>query len=226
MPNYDLSPDRDGVTFFGTLSAAVTHDMKNFLAIINENAGLLGDLAVKARNGQFPIDPQKTALISEKIRKQVNRADEMIKQFNRFSHSMDHAQESVDLEEMVHLVAGLTERIIRHHEVFLTVTSAPIPCRIQAHRFDLLHLIFRAVETTCEILDKTPEDTRKQVTVRFGSDPLVPEICFIPDTGTASGWDTLFDTSKDRALLDRVNMHVKKADTGSGFCLCKTCKTQ
>ncbi len=226
MPNHDLSHDREGVTFFGTLSAAVTHDMKNFLAIINENAGLLGDLAARARNGHFPMDPQKAALISEKIRKQVNRADEMIKQFNRFSHSMDHAQETVDMEEMVHLVAGLAERIIRHHEVFLTVTPAPVPCRIQGHRFDLLHLIFRAFEITCEILDKTPEDTQKQVTVSFGSDPLVPEICFMCDTGTASGWDTLFDDPKDRALLDRVNMHMKKAATGSGFCLCKTCKTQ
>ncbi len=224
MPNHDLSPDRNGVRFFGTLSAAVTHDMKNFLAIINENAGLLGDLAGRARNGPVPIDPQKAALISEKIRKQVNRADGMIKQFNRFSHSMDHAQEAVDMEEMVHLVAGLSERIIRHHEVFLTVTAASVPCRIQAHRFDLLHLIFRAFEMVCEILDNAPEDTRKEVTVNFGSDPMGPEICFMYDTDT--GWDTLFDDPKDRALLDRVNMHVKKAGTGSGFCLCKTFKKQ
>lgn len=226
MPNHDLSHDREGIRFFGTLSAAVTHDMKNFLAIINENAGLLGDLAARARNGQFPIEPQKAALISEKIRKQVDRADEMIKEFNRFSHSMDHAQESVDMEEMVLLVAGLAERIIRHHEVFLTVTPAPVPCRIQGHRFDLLHLIFRAVEITCEILDNAPEDTQKQVAVSFGSDPLLPEIFFMIDTGTASGWDTLFDTSKNRALLDRVNMHVKKPVAGCGFCLCKTRETQ
>ncbi len=225
MPNPDLVPDRDGITFFGTLSAAVTHDMKNFLAIINENAGLLEDLAVRARNGAVPVDPRKAALISEKIRKQVNRADNMIKLFNRFSHSMDHAQESVDMEEMVLLVAGLAERIIRHHDIFLTVLPAPVPCRIQAHRFDLLHLIFRAVEITCELLNRASGENRKQVTVSFGSDPLVPEICFIPDTSTACCWNTLFDTSKDRTLLDRVNMHAKKAVTSNGvcgFCLCKT----
>ena len=226
MPNHDLSHDREGVTFFGTLSAAVTHDMKNFLAIINENAGLLSDLAVKARNGEGDMDPRKASLISEKIIKQVNRADEMIKQFNRFSHSMDHVLETVDMEEMVQLVAGLAERIIRHHEVTITVTSAPVPCRIQAHRFDLLHLIFRAFEMTCETLNKTPEDTPKQVMVIFGSDPLVPEICFLPDTGSASAWDVLFDEPKDRALLDRVNMRVNKPVTGSGFCLCKPCETQ
>ncbi|MFO7911115.1 MAG: sensor histidine kinase [Desulfotignum sp.] len=222
MQNHDLSPDRNGIAFFGTLSAAVTHDMKNFLAIINENAGLLGDLAARAQNGPVSIDPRKAALISEKIRKQVHRADGMIKQFNRFSHSMDHAQETVDMEEMVHLVAGLAERIIRHHNIFLTVTTPPVPCRIQAHRFDLLHLIFRAVEITCEILDNAPKDTQKHVTVSFGSNPLVPEICFMRDTTTDPGRGTLFENPKDRALLDRVNLHVKTTDTGNGFCLCKT----
>jgi len=226
MPNHNLSHDREGIRFFGTLSAAVTHDMKNFLAIINENAGLLGDLAARARNGPVPVDPQKACLISEKISKQVERADAMIKQFNRFSHSMDHAQESVDMEEMVYLVAGLTERIIRHHDVTLTVMPGPVPCRIQAHRFDLLHLIFRAVEMTCEMLDNAPEETQKQVTVNFGSNPLVSEICFLVDTEAASGWDTLFDDPKDRSMLELVNMHVKKTVTGRGFCLCSGRKTQ
>lgn len=220
MPNPDLVPDRDGITFFGSLSAAVTHDMKNFLAIINENAGLLEDLAVRAKNGPGPIEPQKALLISEKIRKQINRADEMIKQFNRFSHSMDHAQETVDMEEMVLLVAGLAERIIRHHEVCLTVLPAPVPCRIQAHRFDLLHLIYRAIEISCDMLDKTPAENLKQVTVSFGSDSLVPQIFFVPDTGTVFCPDSLFNGIKDRALLDRVTMQVKKTDNGKGFCLC------
>lgn len=226
MANHDLSHDREGIRFFGTLSAAVTHDMKNFLAIINENAGLLGDLGARALNGPVPMDPQKAALISEKIKKQVIRADVMVKQFNRFSHSMDHAMETVDMEEVVLLVAGLAERIIRHHDVTLTVTPAPFPCRIQAHRFDLLHLIFRAVEMTCEILNKTTENTPKKVTISFGSDPLVPEIFFMRGTGSASGWDTLFDTPKDRTLLELVNMHVKKIGNGGGFCLCSGCKTQ
>ncbi|MFO7912051.1 MAG: hypothetical protein R6V15_07800, partial [Desulfotignum sp.] len=75
-------------------------------------------------------------------------------------------------------------------------------------------------------LDKTPADNLKQVTVSFGSDPLAPEICFTADTVTVSGRDAVFDdifgNIKDRALLDRVSMHVKKSFTGKGFCLCRT----
>ncbi len=211
--------DMDGITFFGAVSAAVTHDMKNFLAIINENAGLLGDLAVNAQNRSLPIDPRKALGISEKIRNQVARADTMIKQFNRFSHSMDHAEETVDVEEMVHLVAGLAARIIRHHGVFLTVTPATVPCRLKVHRFGLLHLIFRAVEIACKILDNGAMDTQKQVLVSFGMDPKVPEICFTLDPVPTGGWDTLFDQPKDLDMRDRVHMAVKTNNTGNGFCL-------
>jgi signal transduction histidine kinase len=221
MSNNNRYMDMDGITFFGAVSAAVTHDMKNFLAIINENAGLLGDLAVNAQNRSLPIDPQKAGQISEKIRNQVARADTMIKQFNRFSHSMDHAEETVDVEEMVHLVAGLAARIIRHHGVCLTVTPATVPCRLTTHRFGLLNLIFRAVEIACTILDNGAADTQKQIMVGFGMDPKVPEICFTLNPVPAPGWDALFDQPKDRDLLDHVNMVMKKNNAGNGFCLCR-----
>ncbi len=81
-----MSPTSDHLTdiqFFGTLAAAMTHDMKNFLAIVNENAGLLADLAVRAQHPGVPIDPLKAGTISEKIGKQVARADTLMKRFNR-----------------------------------------------------------------------------------------------------------------------------------------------
>lgn len=214
--------DMDDVKFFGALSAAMTHDMKNVLAIINENAGLLGDLAVRSQNKAIPIDPLKATMISEKIEKQVARADNMMKRFNRFSHSMDHAEELVDMEEMVMLVANMAERIIRRHGGTLTVIPAPNPCRIHARRFAVLHLIFRALDILCCNQTDPASDTGKQMMVRFGSDSTKPEICFIRDTGLSVEGGTLFASPKDNALLTRVNMMVKPMDTGTGFCLYTT----
>ena len=34
---------REGFQFFGKMSASISHEIKNALAIINENAGLLED---------------------------------------------------------------------------------------------------------------------------------------------------------------------------------------
>lgn len=216
-PNYDPMND---IRFFGTLGAAMTHDMKNFMAIVNENAGLLADLAARARLQAVPIDPLKATTISEKIGKQVARADTLMKLFNRFAHSMDREKEFVDLEEAVDLVARLAERILRQNLICLTVIPAPAPCRIHGFRFALLHLIYRAFDIFCRHQSRGIPDGEKPVTVRFGTDPNMPEICFIRDSGPAAFEPhPLFAGPEDQALLARVNMTVKPLDSGAGFCL-------
>ena len=40
-----------GLQFFGKMTASISHEIKNVLAIINENAGLLEDLALMADRG-------------------------------------------------------------------------------------------------------------------------------------------------------------------------------
>ncbi len=215
-----MSPTRNDIKFFGTLSAAMTHDMKNFLAIINENAGLLSDLTLKAQHQNIPVDPLRAATISEKIGKQVARADEMMKRFNRFSHSMDHDVETVDIEEAVDLVAHLAERIFRQDRICLTVIPAAVPCRIHASKFALLHLIFRAVDILCRHRIDGSADIEKPVTVRFGTDPKMPEICFVQEFRPALEKRNLFSTPEDQALLTRVNMTIRTMASGAGFCLC------
>jgi hypothetical protein len=198
----------------------MTHDMKNFLAIINENAGLLSDLTLKAQHRNIPVDPLKAATISEKIGKQVARADEMMKRFNRFSHSMDHDVETVDMEEAVDLVACLAEGIFRQDRICLTVIPAAVPCRIHASKFALLHLVFRAVDILCRDRIDGSADIEKPVTVRFGTDPKMPEICFVQEFRPALEKTNLFSTPEDQALLTRVNMTIRTMASGAGFCLC------
>ena len=40
-----------GLQFFGRMSASISHEIKNVLAIINENAGLLEDFSLMADRG-------------------------------------------------------------------------------------------------------------------------------------------------------------------------------
>lgn len=44
-----------GIQFFGKMSASISHEIKNVLAVINENAGLLEDICFMADRGK-PID--------------------------------------------------------------------------------------------------------------------------------------------------------------------------
>ncbi|MCJ7596564.1 MAG: sensor histidine kinase, partial [Desulfobacterales bacterium] len=74
-----------GLQFFGKISASISHEIKNVMAIITESAGLMEDLTVLAEKG-MPIDPQRLKTHAGKIMTQIRRADEIIKNMNRFSH--------------------------------------------------------------------------------------------------------------------------------------------
>ena len=39
-----------GIQFFGKMAASISHEIKNVLAIINENAGLLEDICLACVN--------------------------------------------------------------------------------------------------------------------------------------------------------------------------------
>ena len=45
-----------GLRFFGKITASVTHEIKNALATINENAGLMTDYIEMAARGR-PLEP-------------------------------------------------------------------------------------------------------------------------------------------------------------------------
>ncbi len=99
-----------GLQFFGKMSASNFHEINNVLAIINENAGLLEDLSLMVEDG-MPIEPKRLQSVSEKIVKQVRRANKIVKNINRFSHSVDKPVKRIDLGETLAFMAELSERL-------------------------------------------------------------------------------------------------------------------
>lgn len=102
--------DRDGLCFFGQISAAISHDLKNVLAIINEDAGLLHDYSLMAVQG-MELDPERMGRLAEKVQGQVKRGDGIIKNMNRFAHSVDLPVCDVDFRELTTLVVSLLTRM-------------------------------------------------------------------------------------------------------------------
>ena len=98
-----------GLQFFGQISASISHEIKNVLAIINENAGLLEDFTVMADRG-MPIDPARLKAMAGAVKKQIGRADVILKNMNRFAHSIDQPFTVVDLTQTIELIVSLTAR--------------------------------------------------------------------------------------------------------------------
>jgi C4-dicarboxylate-specific signal transduction histidine kinase len=100
---------RTGLAFFGKMTASISHEIKNVLAIINENAGLLEDITLMAERG-IPINLDRLKTQAERIKNQIRRADVIVKNMNRFAHSVDESLMSVDLAELLEFLAALSRR--------------------------------------------------------------------------------------------------------------------
>jgi signal transduction histidine kinase len=132
--------------FMGKVVAAFSHDFKNALAIINENAGLLKDLTAMAAGGR-PPEPARLETLADRIGHQVQRADEMTRELNRFAHSMDRTAEEVDLSEMLTLAAALSRRPAALQRVTLEVAPAGEPLRLTVFVFGLQRIIYECLQT-------------------------------------------------------------------------------
>jgi len=94
---------------FAGISAMVSHDLKNTLAIINENAGLLDDLALMAGESAG-VPSERVQGVAAKIAQQVVRSNTIIKNLNRFAHSGDAPVARAAVGELMELMAALTAR--------------------------------------------------------------------------------------------------------------------
>ena len=104
-----INADRACVQVFAKISAAISHEIKNTLSIINENAGLLEDFTHMSEGaGGVPSDRVRAA--TEIIAKQVDRSNVIMKNLNRFAHSTDTYLAHANLGEMLSLVVALSNR--------------------------------------------------------------------------------------------------------------------
>jgi C4-dicarboxylate-specific signal transduction histidine kinase len=134
-----------GLHFFGKISASISHEIKNVMAIINENAGLLEDLTVMAEKG-MPIDPQRLKTQASRIMKQIRRGDDIVKGMNRFAHSVDEPLRQADLNDTLGLMCTLSARFasMRGVTVELEPLSTQVP--IMTNPFFLQNLLWLCLD--------------------------------------------------------------------------------
>ena len=106
------------VAFFGKITAGITHELKNVLAIIRESSGLMGDI--------ISISPEAVVKHQEKIQNSIVRIKEQIERgvnitdrLNRFAHSTDEIIAKIDLQETIEQLITLAQRFARLKHVVL-----------------------------------------------------------------------------------------------------------
>lgn len=138
-------PGEMGLHYIARVTASISHEMKNVLAIINENNGLLEDLSFAAKHGR-PIEPERLERTCGQMTKQIKRADTILKTMSRFAHSFDHPEASVDLYDLCQLVATLAGRMAAQHKVILQVDEPSELQTLARHPFVVQNLLWRCLE--------------------------------------------------------------------------------
>ncbi len=134
-----------GLQFFGKMTASISHEIKNVLAIINENAGLLEDLVLMLDRGA-EIEPQRLKNMSRTVMKQVSRADAILKNMNRLAHSVDESIKTIDLNEILELVVSLSHRFAAMRDVSVDPKLGESPMMVRTSPFLLMNLLWLCLD--------------------------------------------------------------------------------
>ncbi len=161
-----------GLQFFGRISASISHEIKNVLAIVNENAGLLEDYSIMAEEG-IPLDPARLKKMASTMMNQVSRGDEITKNMNRLAHSIDDTIATVDLKEIIELFMALTDRLTAMRRITVEPKLSGNPLKIKTSPFFLMDLLWLCLEFAMEASDDIKqvelitEQTKNGANIRF-----------------------------------------------------------
>ena len=198
-----------GFQFFGKMSASISHEIKNALAIMNENAGLFEDYASIAEKG-ISIDLQRLKSLAGNIRNQVQRADEIVRNMNRFAHSVDRAENAIEVGELLALMTSLAHRFATMRGVTLELKQPQKPVTITTNQFFLEHLIWLCLEFAT---DKAGEE--KIVGLILEKEGSAVRIIFTGLIDLQPPTINNFLTDAAKALLEAIGAKVS-ADSGKG----------
>jgi C4-dicarboxylate-specific signal transduction histidine kinase len=135
----------EGLRFFGRVCASLSHEIKNSLATINEQNGLLDDFLTMAEQGA-PLDPARIHRITRAVAGHVERANGVVNRLNRFAHSVDNSRKQVELDELVRHACELYERPAAIKGVVLMPESLQQGINIRTNPFLLQQLLLICFE--------------------------------------------------------------------------------
>ena len=167
----------ESLAFFGKVNASISHELKNVMAIISETAGLLSDLSEMASSGA-PVAPDMLKDCTLSIVEEIQRGFSVIRQMNRFSHSIDHPVETVNLMEILDLSVNLSSYLSFAGRVEVRPYDGPAPMVVtcpfllQAIVYQTLSDAFKKIgagsEVTISVAEITDETGWKIVISGFG----------------------------------------------------------
>ncbi|MFO8084814.1 MAG: hypothetical protein R6U27_10905 [Desulfobacterales bacterium] len=202
-----------GLGFFGKITASISHELKNSLAIINEKAGLLEDFALMANKG-ISLDPERMESLAGQIIKQIGRANDIIRILNVFAHSAEEPLKNADLAQILTLVIRLCSRFADMKSVTMVPDIPADSMAIQTRPFFAEYLISHCLTTA---MDWAGMDKNIKIGMEHSDDNVKIHI-FSLDTAKQPD-DDLFPDTETKMLADALHARVEQNRTSGQLSL-------
>ncbi len=188
---------------FAMVVASISHEVKNVLAIINENGGLLEDIIMLGEPGQG-VPPEHVQSATATIGNQVQRASRIMKDCNRLAHLNDKPVTQEPLVEILELMAALARRQADMKNMTLSAQCPP-DIRIAAPMLPFASLVYLLL---LGIINAGPNDTAISLSAATVQDAITLK-CEADLSETA--FADIVDDDKITALIARFGglLHVK-----------------
>jgi C4-dicarboxylate-specific signal transduction histidine kinase len=207
-------PEDRAAAFVAEVTAGTTHEIRNILAIVKESAGLIEDL-VFAFKKRGSLDQEKLMRSLGRIDAGVARGTEILSNLNRFAHSLDHAQEAIDINQEIQQVASLCQFRARRRRLLLEVQAGDQNLTVLVDPFRFQLSMFAAVGCC---LEQLPEGSTVSIRAdRLDGRPTVEftgqggDEATLPTPTEAAGWSPLLE------LADGLGASVELVESAYGF---------
>jgi signal transduction histidine kinase len=198
---------RKEVAFFGRITAGITHEIKNVLAIIQESSGLMEDVLEVTEDSEFAYK-DKFIKSLDRIRRQIQRGIDITTCLNRFAHSPDRTPVSLDLNETAHQMVLLASRFARLKNVVLETSPSDPPIVIKSDPVSLEMALFESIEILLKTVDAggkitlSPRKVQDRCVLGIGYEKAVP---------AKEDFPSQISSSDQWASLQQTMTHLKGA---------------
>lgn len=185
------------IVFFGKITAGITHEIKNVLAIIQETSGLMEDILAVTPDETF-THKDKFSTSLNRIFNQIERGVDITTRLNKFAHSPDYSPANVDLNEVSEQMVLLASRFTRLKNVVLKADPHDTSMIIKTHPVALEMAIFESIEILLNALSSggkitlSPRKIQNKCILGIGyENTVLPEEDFLAKISSTERWASL-----------------------------------
>ncbi|MBW2618550.1 MAG: HAMP domain-containing histidine kinase [Deltaproteobacteria bacterium] len=145
--------DWDSLVFFTRVTTSVTHEIKNELAVMNEQSHLIQEIIALAKDNRQP-DPLRIANLIGRVIARIKRADDSVKRLNTFAHSADEMEKTVDAGMILTGMINISQRLASLKGISLVAEPIDQAVNLTTFPFLLEETIFACLEAAMTAAEK------------------------------------------------------------------------